>query len=452
MFFERMESEGLAHYSYIIGMKHEGFVIDPRRDCDTYMDRGRRHGFRITHIFETHRNEDYAIGSTALAQRTGAHIWHADAQLNYQYGHPAEDGQVWKIGGLKIQAMLSPGHTPRGMSYLLYDPHGSPWILFTGDTLFASDVGRVDLLGMKRAPEMARLLYDTLFNKMLPLGDGIIVCPAHGAGSVCGTSISTRPWTTLGFERVHNPKLHYVDEDDFVNQVAQEGERPPYFQQMEKINVQGATSIDSLSPPQPLSPHDFLQYMPDAIVVDTRMELGYGAAHIPGSLSLWMGGLPSFAGWFLPYDKPLLLVNEHVDPREALCYLYRLGYDDVIGYLPGGMLEWHMKGLESEQTQMVTVQELCKKLDHEKDVFLLDVRSSEEVTVAGEIPTAHWIHVTQIPKHLDDIPKNKTIHVFCGSGMRSMVAASYLQREGIKNVVVVLGGLNGWNSTSCPLK
>jgi hydroxyacylglutathione hydrolase len=452
MFFERVESEGLAHYSYIIGKGHEGCVIDPRRDCNIYLDRGRRHGFRITHIFETHRNEDYAIGSTALAHRTGAHIWHADAQLNYQYGHPAEDGQVWKISGLKTQAILSPGHTPGSMSYLLYDYHGSPWILFSGDTLFAGDVGRVDLLGMKRAPEMAHLLYDTLFNKILPLGDGIIACPAHGAGSVCGTSISGRTWTTLGFEREHNTKLHFVDEDEFVTQVAQEGERPPYFQQMEKINLQGAPPIESLSPPRPLSPREFHQYIPDALVVDTRMELGYGAAHIPGSLSLWIKGLPSFAGWFLPYDVPLLLVNENVDPMEAVFYLYRLGYDNVIGYLPGGMLAWHMKGFKSEKTEMMTVQELCTKLDREKDLYLLDVRSKEEVKDTGEIPTAHGVHVTQIPKHVDDIPQDQTIYVFCGSGRRSMVAASYLQREGWKKVVVILGGLSGWNSTSCPLE
>jgi len=452
MLLERLESKGLAHYSYIIGRGNEGFVIDPRRDCSIYIDLCIRHGFRITHIFETHRNEDYVIGSTELARLTGAHIWHADSQMKYGYGEPIHDGQMWKIGGLKVQALFSPGHTPGSISYLLDDANGSPWILFTGDDLFAGDVGRVDLLGMERAPEMAHLLYDTLFNKMLPLDDGVIVCPAHGTGSVCGSSIAGRPWTTLGFERKHNPKLQFVDEDEFVEHVAQKNERPPYFRRMEKINLQGAPLFESLSPPQPLSPREFSQNASDGVVVDTRMELGYGAAHIPGSLSMWLEGLPSFAGWFLPYDTPLFLVNETGDPMQAVRYLSRIGYDEVVGYLAGGMLSWHMKGYESEGTPMVTIQNLCKKLDREKNLWLLDARSREEADKAGEIPDAHQMHVTQIPQYLTDIPQTQPVYVFCGSGLRSMLAASYLQREGWQKVVVVLGGLSGWNSKSCPLK
>ncbi len=452
MLFERLESKGLAHYSYIIGKGNEGLVIDPRRDCSAYIDLAIRHGFRITHIFETHRNEDYIIGSVELARITGARIFHADAQMKYRYGEAIDDGQTWRIGGLKVQALSSPGHTPGSMSYLLHDINNAPWILFTGDTLFAGDVGRVDLLGIKRAPEMAHFLYDTLFNKMLPLGDGVIVCPAHGAGSVCGSSIAGRPWTTLGFEREHNPKLQFVNEDEFVTHVAQENERPPYFRRMEKINLRGAPSFESLPLPRPLSPREFSQNASDGVVVDTRMELGYGAAHIPGSLSIWLEGLPSFAGWFVPYDTPLFLVNETGNPMQAVRYLSRIGYDEVVGYLAGGMLSWHMTGYESDETLMVTVQNLCKKLDREKNLWLLDVRSGEEVKKAGEIPGAHQIHVTQIPQHVMDIPKNQTVYVFCGSGLRSMLAASYLQREGCRKVVVVLGGLSGWNSKSCPLR
>lgn len=452
MLFERLESKGLAHYSYIIGKGNEGFVIDPRRDCRVYYDLAIRHGFRITHIFETHRNEDYVIGSVELARITGARIFHADSQMKYRYGEAIDDGQMWRIGDLKVQALSSPGHTPGSMSYLLYDINNAPWILFTGDVLFAGDVGRVDLLGMERAPEMAHLLYDTLFNKILPLGDGVVVCPSHGAGSVCGSSIASRPWTTIGFEREYNPKLQFVDEDEFVTYVAQENEHPPYFQQMEKINLQGAASFESLPGPQPLSPGEFSQNASDGVVVDTRMELGYGAAHISGSLYIWLEGLPSFAGWFLPYDTPLFLVTETGDPMRAVRYLSRLGYDEIMGYLAGGMLSWHMAGYDSEGTLMVTVQDLCKKLDGEENLWLLDVRSRKEVEKDGEIPDAHQIHVTQIPQHLTDIPQNQTVYIFCGSGLRSMVAASYLQREGWRKVVVVLGGLNGWNSKSCPLK
>gem|GEM_PF-6042768 len=162
MLFERIESQGLAHYSYLIGDQGEAIVIDPRRDVDVYAQTATRAGMRIAHVLETHRNEDYLIGSLELVARTGAQVWHADGMLDYQYGQPAQDGQTWRIGRLKMRAIHSPGHTLGSMSYLLHDPDGAPWVLFTGDALFAGEVGRVDFLGMDRAPEMAGHLYDTL--------------------------------------------------------------------------------------------------------------------------------------------------------------------------------------------------------------------------------------------------------------------------------------------------
>ncbi|MEJ2330877.1 MAG: MBL fold metallo-hydrolase, partial [Gammaproteobacteria bacterium] len=163
MLLERIESEGLAHYSYLIGDGGEAAVIDPRRDCTVYVDRAARAGYRVLHVLETHRNEDYIIGSVELAERTGAEVYHADAQWDYQYGRAAEDAQTWNVGRLELEAIHSPGHTPGSMSYLLRDPDGSPWMVFTGDALFAGDVGRVDLLGVERMEEMAGLLYETLF-------------------------------------------------------------------------------------------------------------------------------------------------------------------------------------------------------------------------------------------------------------------------------------------------
>jgi hydroxyacylglutathione hydrolase len=171
MLFERIESEGLAHYSYLIGDQGQAVVIDPRRDCGVYVDAAERSGFHIATILETHRNEDYAIGSGELASRTGAEIWHADAQLDYQYGQPVEDGQTWSVGRLEVRALHTPGHTPGSMSYLLHDPDGTPWMVFTGDALFAGDVGRMDLLGADRLEEMAHALYASLFETLLPLGD-----------------------------------------------------------------------------------------------------------------------------------------------------------------------------------------------------------------------------------------------------------------------------------------
>jgi hydroxyacylglutathione hydrolase len=452
MLFERIESTGLAHYSYIIGDKNEVVVIDPRRDCKVYVERALNQGIAITHILETHRNEDYVIGSKELASRTDAEIWHADSQWEYKYGQSVEDGQQWKVGRLRIQAIHSPGHTPGSMSYLLSEAAGNPWMVFTGDALFTGDVGRVDLLGMDRAEEMAGHLYDTLFRKILPLGDGVIICPAHGAGSVCGTAIADRKWSTIGLERTLNPKLQYKNRSDFISHVARELERPPYFRQMEKLNLEGAPILKRLPAAKPFPAEAFAEKMKNSIVLDTRMELGFSAAHVPDSLSIWQQGLPSFAGWFLPYDKPILLVNQTDKLGEAVQYLIRLGYDDIAGYLAGGMLSWHTAGMESTAIKTVTVQRLCHLLDRQNGLWILDVRSSEELESSGEITGAHNIHITQLPRHMDEVPKDRTVNIFCGSGLRSMIAASLLQRQGWKDLVVVLGGLAGWNSVSCPIK
>jgi hydroxyacylglutathione hydrolase len=450
MLFERIESEGLAHYSYLIGDQGRAVVIDPRRDCDVYVDAAERAGFHIGLILETHRNEDYVIGSPELAARTGAEIWHADAQLEYRYGRAVEDGQRWSVGRLEIRALHTPGHTPGSMSYLLHDPDGTPWMVFTGDALFAGDVGRMDLLGEDRLEEMAHALYTSLFETLLPLGDEVIVCPAHGAGSVCGSSIAERIWTTLGLERQHNPKLQVASEQDFVDNIARMLERPPYFRRMERLNIEGPPLLGTLPIPTPLRPGDFASRAEEGLVLDTRMELGFGAAHVPDALSIWKGGLASFAGWFLPYDEPLLLVNEAENPADIVRLLVRLGYDDVAGTLSGGMLAWHMAGRKSASTATVTTHELCGRLDEDFDAWILDVRSDEELEDEGRIADAHHIHITQLPERLDDVPKGKSIRVFCGSGLRSMIAASLLQREGWKDVSVILGGLSGWYSTSCP--
>lgn len=450
MVFQRIESARLAHYSYLIGDGGEALVIDPRRDCAVYEERASRAGLRIRLILETHRNEDYVVGSVELAARTGAAIWHADAQWDYRYGQPVEDGQTWQVGRLKVEAIHSPGHTPGSMSYLLHDPYGAPWVLFSGDALFAGDVGRVDLLGIDRAEEMAGRLYDTLFDRLLPLGDEIIVCPAHGAGSVCASAIAERVWTTIGLERRLNPKLQFTDRDAFIEQVAQELERPPYFRQMERLNLEGAPLLKGLPVPTPLSAQEFAQEMEGAVILDTRMELGFASAHVPQALSIWRGGLASFAGWFLPYEEPILLVNEEVDPVPVTRLLIRLGYDHIAGYLAGGMLAWHRAGHKSQSIDTVTVQELCRLLDREEEAWILDVRGAEEVA-RGAITGAHHIHLTQLPDQVDRVPQDRAVYIFCGSGLRSMIAASLLQRAGWTNHAVVVGGLAGWNSIVCPI-
>ncbi len=440
MLLERIESEGLSHYSYLIGAGDAAAVIDPRRDCLVYAEKAARKNMRITHIFETHRNEDYLSGSVELASITGAEVWHADSQWDYRYGRPGRDGQEWRVGGLVVKALLSPGHTPGMMSYLLHDEEGAPWVVFTGDALFAGEVGRVDFMGSDRLDEMAALLYGTLFERLLPLGDGVIVCPAHGSGSVCGSHISTRVWTTIGLERCHNPKLQLCEPFRFIAATARDHEKAPYFARMEQLNLVGAPPLGAMPVLTPLSPVEFKEKMADAIVVDTRSPEGFAASHVSGALSIWLGGLPEFAGWFLPYDKPLLLVVDEGEEEKAVRALARIGYDAIAGRLSGGMLGWLKTEKGAAATGVVTVTEMRLLLDSGSPAWLLDVRSDEEQELDGRVDGSHHVHITQLPRHVDEIPRSGAVYVFCATGFRATIAASYLQRAGWDNVKVILGG------------
>ncbi len=452
MIFERIESEGLAHYSYLIGDGNQATVVDPRRDARVYVEMAAQAGMRVTHVLETHRNEDYLIGSLEIADMTDAVVLRSgEGDVAYDYGEPITDGETITVGRLELEALHTPGHTLGHMSYLLRDPSGDPWVVFTGDTLFAGDVGRTDFYGRDRLAEITGLLYDSLFHKILPLGDEVLVCPAHGPGSPCGTAIAERTWTTIGLEKKHNPKLQYTSKAAFVANVGRMLEYPPYFEMMEVLNRKGPPLIGSVPSVPPLRPYEFAAQATDAQVVDTRTELGFGAAHVPGALSLPEDRLASFAGWFLSYNRPILLVSETNDVSEPVRRLARMGYDDVVGFLAGGMLAWHTAGLASESTSMITVQKLCERLDREDEPWILDVRSEEEVR-GSEIPTAHNIHLTQLPERMEEVLHDQHVYIFCGSGLRSMIAASLLQRAGYDDVTVVLGGLAGWSSVSCPLE
>ncbi|MCX6676599.1 MAG: MBL fold metallo-hydrolase [Methanothrix sp.] len=453
MLLERIVSAGLAHYSYLMGDKNQALVIDPRRDIDVYIKMASEAGMRIAHVLETHRNEDYFVGSMELAGRTGAEVWHADNQWDYQYGYPVTSGQRWRVGRLEVEAIATPGHTPGSMSYLLRDPSGIPWMLFSGDALFAGEVGRIDLLGKEMAAENAGLLYESLFARLLPLGDEVILCPAHGSGSVCGESIAERLWTTIGLEKKHNTRLQAKSKEQFVASIIKsQPDRPPYFRRMEKVNLEGRPILGALPSPQPLDAKSFSALSEKAQILDTRQEVAFAAAHVPGSQSIWLDGLASFAGWFLSYDRPILLVGEGNSVENMAAILLRLGYDDIAGFMAGGMLSWHMSGLESAAIRTLTVQDLCRMLDEGETIWILDVRSESEREKDGKIEGMQHIHITALAERMDEVPKDREVHIFCGSGMRSMVAASFLKARGWKRLAVILGGMAGWRSRMCPIK
>jgi len=459
MLFKKIESEGLAHFSYIIGDQTEAAVIDPRRDIDVYLEEAKKEGMKIKYIFETHRNEDYIIGSKALAAVSGAEIFHADGELNYQYGEAVEVDREYKLGRLKIKALHTPGHTKGSHSYLLKDYDGSPWMLFSGDILFAGDVGRIDFYGEEKLPEIAGLLYDSLYNKILPLGEEVVLCPAHGAGSVCGSQIAEREVTTIGIEKRSNPYLQYQNKEEFVAEVGEMEAKPKYFRIMERSNLNPSAKKSTPFIPA-LNPDEFenLMQKENTAVIDIRSDSDYAASHIPGSIFLWEDILASFVGWFFDNNQQILLINDGKYPEKAAKSLFRMGYENLSGYLARGMLSWHMAAKHTESTNIIKVNQLCDLLDVNSDseYQLLDIRQEEEKEEEGYITGSLEIPLTELQanleNYLEQIESGNNVYVFCGSGMRSMTAASLLENKVESEVCVVLGGLNAWSSTSCPIK
>ncbi len=454
MIFERVRSEGLAHNSYFIASGGQAAVIDPRRDCRVYVELARRHEVNITHVFETHRNEDYVIGSPELAEMTGAEVYHG-AGLDWKYGRAVADGQSFTIGGLRLMAIATPGHTDEGMSYVVTDLATGPAqvMAFTGDTLFVGSVGRTDLYGPDEAPRLAAALYDSVFGKLLPLGDGVIVCPAHGGGSVCGSHIAERELSTIGIERRQNAALQARDKADFVRQrLAEKPYRPPYFRQMEKYNLAGpllGRGGPALPPALTLARFRAVMDM-GTVLVDTREPWAFGA-HIKGAYSIWTSGLPEFAGWFLPYDRDLLLLLEKSEDIEtAVVNLARLGYDRVAGYLQGGIEEWYNAGLPIETLPVISVHDLKHRLDAREDIVVLDVRDQEEWD-SGHLAGAQHVFLGRLEERLAEVPGGRPIAVFCSVGRRAGLAGSVLLRSGRTGVSNVLGSMTAWRAAGFPV-
>jgi len=454
MIFERIKSAGIAHNSYLIGSGSDAAAIDPRRDCQIYVDSAQQKGLRIKYILETHRNEDYVIGSIELNNITGAEIYHGPG-LDWKYGNTLRDGQQFRIGSLRLTAIHTPGHTDESMSYAIADlATGEATVLvFTGDALLVSDVGRTDLYGAEEASRLASNLYDGIFNKLLPLGDGVILCPAHGAGSVCALHIASRDESTIGIERVQNPVLQIRNKDEFVRyKVAEKPEKPHYFPQMEIHNLEGPPLLGCLPLPVPLTPADFRREMEEgALVVDTSEPAAFGGAHIRGAYSIWLEGLPVFGGWVLPYDKPILLVVEDQSHLErAVRYLIRAGYDRIIGYLRDGTEGWYNAGFPTESLPLLSVHQLKDMLDRSEDLLVLDARGQDEWE-SGHIAGSLHIYVGYLEQRLGDVPKGRPIAVICNVGHRAGLGGSILLRAGYPKVYNVLGSVRAWVAAGFPV-
>jgi len=454
MIFERIKSAGIAHNSYLIGSGSDAAVIDPRRDCQVYVDLVQGKGLKIKYVFETHRNEDYVIGSVELNNMTGAEIYHGPG-LNWKYGNALKDGQQFRIGRLRLTAIHTPGHTDESISYAVADLATGEAIVmvFTGDALFVGDVGRTDLYGPEETSRLASNLYGTIFDKLLPLGDSVILCPAHGGGSVCGLRIANRDESTIGIERIQNPVLQIKDKREFVKyKLAEKPERPHYFSQMEKLNLEGPPLLGCLPLPAPLTPTEFGKKMDKgALVVDTSEPAAFGGAHIKGAYSIWLEGLPIFAGWVLPYDKPILLVLEDQSHLErAVRYLIRAGYDTITGYLRDGTEGWYNAGLPTESLPLLSVHQLKRMLDRGEELLVLDTRGQDEWE-SGHIAGSLHVYVGYLEQRLAEIPRGKPIAVICTVGHRAGLGASILLRAGYPNVHNILGSVKAWVAAGFPV-
>lgn len=455
MFLEKIKSEGLAHLSYIIGHNGHAAVIDPRRDFQVYLDIARSHGARITHIFETHRNEDYVVGSLDLARRTGAEIRHGK-NLDFAYGQPVSEGDNFELGSIRLSILETPGHTYESICLVLWDTSSGqdPVGVFTGDLLFISTVGRTDFFP-DRHREVAGLQYDGIFEKVLPLGDEVILFPAHGSGSVCGSGMAEREFSTIGFERKNNPALQIHPREKFVEYKIQEAPtQPPYFRKMEEYNQQGPPRMDLLPEPAPMAAGQFERAMDEGMLcLDLRSPEAFAGAFIPDSLAIPLDMVPGYAGFFLPYDKAIgLIVDSELDVDTAVRYLIRLGFDNISGYLAGGLHAWEISGKSYDRIPAVHVDELTQRVIEQKDFTLLDVREKEELEQTGRFPGSLHIFLGELPEKINRVPRDKTVTTFCGSGKRAIIAASILKQHGFKWVEDNLGSMAACKAAGCPIE
>jgi hydroxyacylglutathione hydrolase len=448
MFVEKIISDGLSHYSYIAGDNGEAFVIDPRRDIDAYIKIAETNCCKIKFVFETHRNEDYLIGSLELEKETGCRIIHSHS-LDFGYGEPAAEGDIFDIGGMKLKILETPGHSLESLSFVLFPSGDAPWSVFTGDALFYGNVGRTDLLGKKKAAECASLLFDSLHGKLLTLGDGVIVYPAHGSGSACGGSMSDIPASTIGFERASNPLLSMSREEFIERKQSETIPLPPYFTRMAEQNRKGP----KLFPPQKIKPMGALEFeevMPECTVVDTRSPLAFAGGHLRGSYNIWFYGLATFPGWVLDYEKNILLVTERQEDVElAGLYLARTGFDRLRGYLCEGILGWYSRGMPLEKSGVLTASGFREK-SKEEDMFVLDVRDKEEYA-EGHIPGAVNIYVGELEGRMSEVPSDRPVVAVCGLGNRAGLGASILKRRGFERVYNLIGGTMAWRAKGYPM-
>jgi hydroxyacylglutathione hydrolase len=451
--FERIKTPGIAHVAYLIGNKGQAAVVDPCRDVSRYVTLARKHKVTIRYAIETHRQEDFVMGSAELARQCGAKVVNG---RNKAFGHGdirLGDGEAFELAeGIRLFALHTPGHTPESMCYAVYldDTPDDAWGVFTGDTLFIGEAGRTDLTDPLQTAEHAGQLYDAVHAKLLPLGDQAIVLPAHGSGSVCGGNIAERDQSTIGLERRYNPVFVRSREAFVQGKLDERIPRPPYFRHMEQVNSEGGMGpLTPASAVRVLQPKDFQAESRRGVVFDLRRPEAFAGGHVPGSYSIWSEGLPVFAGWIADAGTSIYLVVDDAEKAldEAVKALGRVGLDRVEGVLAGSFEAWRDHGLP--MAGVGTVEPGRIDLDPaRRDLRLIDVRDDGEFENEGHIPGASHLYVGYVERELHRLQPpfdaEAAVVVTCAVGHRASLAASMLLRRGARDVRNLLGGMDAW--------
>ncbi|MFM1963357.1 MAG: hypothetical protein RLZZ172_2202 [Bacteroidota bacterium] len=463
MFFQHVYDKSLAQASYFIGCQKAGVaaVIDPKRDVDTYLEIAKQNNMTITHIMETHIHADFLSGARELAALTGGKLYLSDEGgegWEYEFYHIGlKDGDTFMVGNLKMEVMHTPGHTPESISFLLTDTPASPEpvMFFTGDFVFVGDIGRPDLLekaaGMTGTMNAGAEQMFKSIDRFSKLPDHIQVWPGHGAGSACGKALGAVPSSTVGYEKIRNWAFRFAnDEKGFTNFLLEDQPEPPkYFAMMKKLNKVDRPLLTSVPTLKELSNDAVLEAMGKGIkLIDTRNKADFAAGHIPGSINIQgNNSFATWAGWFLAYDEPFMLLADESTHDDLVRKLMRIGLDNIMGFVPS-TAGFVAAGGELNKTNIINIDTLKSKLN-DSNVQVVDLRGATEYK-SGHIAGADHVFVGTLPKNLDKVSKDKEVIVLCQGGDRATIGYSLLENAGYTNILNYSPSMNEWIAQGNP--
>ncbi len=450
MIIEQIYTGCLFQASYYIESNGESAIIDPIREVDLYIDKARNNNSKIKYVFETHFHADFVSGHLTLSKKTNSKIiFGPNAKPNYECTI-ANDNDEFTIGDLTIKVLHTPGHTLESVTYLLKDSEGKDYCIFTGDTLFLGDVGRPDLAQVDAEinPEIqAGMLFDSIQNKISVLDDDVIVYPAHGAGSACGKNMMKITFDSLGNQKKINYALNgSCNREEFIDILTKDLPPPPeYFPSNVSLNINGYSDIDKilLNNSKSIPPSDFKNIIEsdEVLILDTRSPEKFSDCHIPNSIFIGIDG--SFAPWVGEILKDIkikiLVVVDDNRETEVFTRLSRVGFDNYIGYLSGGINSWIKNGYETQSIENISPDEFVNIMN---EIKILDVRNEGEIN-SSSLDNSIKIPLKTLENNLYNLNQNNKYYIHCAGGYRSMIAASLMKKNGFNNLVNVSKGYSG---------